>query len=264
MLFQCIEIHKPWWTTYDKLKQGRWCPTCGGKLPKTLDEYKVVGESNKITFIGKKVPENSFIRTNNWKCKLGHTFRSCYNKVKQNKGCPHCAGNFPKTIEDYRTVGLVRNIGFIDTVIPESVNTPTDGWVDRYGHRWRASFSSINQGSGCPQCHLKTQHKIFDVIKKIYPDFIWESTILQNGRNGKTQKLDMYSPSLHTAIEYDGEQHFKSIAHWGGNDNLAKIKVRDIKKNARCAELGIRLIRINYLDYQKDPEGTIQKLINSL
>ena len=47
-------------------------------------------------------------------------------------------------------------------------------------------------------------------------------------------------------IEYDGEQHFKSVEKWGGEEQLNIQKERDARKNAYCREQGIPLIRIPY------------------
>ena len=47
-------------------------------------------------------------------------------------------------------------------------------------------------------------------------------------------------------IEYDGEQHFKAIEAWGGEEKLQIQKERDERKNIYCKEQGIPLIRIPY------------------
>lgn len=44
-------------------------------------------------------------------------------------------------------------------------------------------------------------------------------------------------------LEYDGEQHFKSVEHWGG---LEKTRAHDLQKNHYCFKNNIRLIRIPY------------------
>lgn len=52
-------------------------------------------------------------------------------------------------------------------------------------------------------------------------------------------------------IEYDGEQHFKPVEAWGGEEKLKIQQERDMKKNQWCKENNIRLIRIPYTDYDK-------------
>lgn len=50
-------------------------------------------------------------------------------------------------------------------------------------------------------------------------------------------------------IEYDGEQHFKSVDFFGGEEKLKLQQERDERKNKWCEENNIRLIRIPYIQY---------------
>ena len=47
-------------------------------------------------------------------------------------------------------------------------------------------------------------------------------------------------------IEYDGQQHFKSIEYWGGQLALIKRHQYDLAKNNWCHTHNIPLIRIPY------------------
>ncbi|MEX0134930.1 DUF2726 domain-containing protein [Bacillus nitratireducens] len=51
------------------------------------------------------------------------------------------------------------------------------------------------------------------------------------------------------AIEYDGEQHYKVIPHFGGEAGLQKRKNRDEIKTNYCKENNIPLIRIPYWEF---------------
>jgi protein-arginine kinase activator protein McsA len=39
--------------------------------------------------------------------------------------------------------------------------------------------------------------------------------------------FDFYLPNLNTCIEYDGEQHYKPISTFGGEEGLRKQQLRD-------------------------------------
>lgn len=52
-------------------------------------------------------------------------------------------------------------------------------------------------------------------------------------------------------LEYDGEQHFKSIDYFGGEEKLLIQQARDKRKNEYCAKNNIHLERIPYTDYKK-------------
>ena len=105
-------------------------------------------------------------------------------------------------------------------------------WKCKYGHQWEASIVNRVKGRNCPIC--KKEYKvsypekaIFYYISQNFKDTI-ENFKLENN-DGK--ELDIYIPSIKTAIEYDGFLWHKNIK-------------RDIDKDKICDELGIKLIRV--------------------
>ena len=60
------------------------------------------------------------------------------------------------------------------------------------------------------------------------------------------QRLDLFVPSLCLAIEYQGEQHYAALAHWGGEDGLAARRELDERKRDACARAGVRLLEWRY------------------
>ena len=60
------------------------------------------------------------------------------------------------------------------------------------------------------------------------------------------QSLDLYIPSLKTAIEYQGIQHYMPIDFFGGEDALAARQELDRQKKQLCEANGVRLIEWPY------------------
>ena len=92
------------------------------------------------------------------------------------------------------------------------------------------------------------------------------TTLLEeNGVNFKTQyRIDDFSlyslfdfaifdddNNLIKLIEFDGEQHFEPVEHFGGVEKFLIQKERDERKNKYCEENNIPLLRIPYWDYQR-------------
>ena len=62
-------------------------------------------------------------------------------------------------------------------------------------------------------------------------------------------------------IECQGEQHYKSIKNWGGENKLLIQQQHDKQKRQYCKENGIILIEIPYTDYEKiDTQYLLNKL----
>ena len=53
---------------------------------------------------------------------------------------------------------------------------------------------------------------------------------------------------LHCLIEYNGKQHYDSIAYWGGDEGLRIRQERDLVKYEYCKNNNISLIIYSYLD----------------
>ena len=59
-------------------------------------------------------------------------------------------------------------------------------------------------------------------------------------------ELDVWIPSKKIGIEYQGEQHFFPVKHWGGQAALHKLQERDREKRIACKINGIKLVEIPY------------------
>ena len=57
---------------------------------------------------------------------------------------------------------------------------------------------------------------------------------------------DFYLPEYNAFIEFDGQQHYKAVDLFGGEEGLRKTQERDALKNAYAYEHGIKMIRIPY------------------
>ena len=56
--------------------------------------------------------------------------------------------------------------------------------------------------------------------------------------------IDFYLPDYNIAIECQGEQHFKPVDYFGGDDGFEKTKQRDKIKKQLCEEHNIEVVYI--------------------
>jgi len=70
---------------------------------KILEDYKLLAIQKNGEYTSNIIPNKAHDKTVDkpWKCEKGHTWDACYTQVKSRSWCPVCAGNLPKTIEDY-------------------------------------------------------------------------------------------------------------------------------------------------------------------
>ena len=256
---------KIWWigkcghewqaTVTNRTHRKSGCPFCAGKKP-------IVGQTDLATvfpsissewdyaknepisphdvtpFCGKKVW---------WRCINGHSWEtSISSRTSHNYGCPYCAGRRAIIGEtDFATTmpsllpewNYKKNKEQFD-LTPESVtakSNKTVWWVCSRGHEWLAPIYRRTNGHGCPYCsrHLQKSYPetaVFYYISSVYPDAVqtYKSDFL-----GKYE-LDVFIPSINTAIEYDGSAYH----------NRSFSANREEKKYSITSQHSISLIRI--------------------
>lgn len=112
----------------------------------------------------------------------------------------------------------------------------------------------------CPNCARisKGEEKIKllldnEKIRYIYNDNYFKD--LKNPQNNNYLRYDFIITDENKIplylIEYDGEQHFKSVEQWGGEERLKKQQIYDNIKNEYAINHNLPLIRIPYTHYKE-------------
>lgn len=123
-------------------------------------------------------------------------------------------------------------------------------------NEWSATFSSVAGGRGCPSCTAsKGEALIQSALDSLGSEYYYQHSFI-GCKNKQLLRFDFYVPSINTAIEYQGEQHFMPIDFAGkgedwANEQLDITQLRDQIKRDYCAANGIRLVEILYseIDY---------------
>lgn len=107
----------------------------------------------------------------------------------------------------------------------------------------------ILRGIGCGKCTVSIgENRIKDALDSHGIQFIPQYFFDDCKMNNRVMPFDFFIPDLDTAIEFDGEQHFKPVDHFGGEENLEITQKRDRFKTDYCKRNNINLIRIPYTD----------------
>ncbi|WP_141098861.1 hypothetical protein [Rhizobium esperanzae] len=96
-----------------------------------------------------------------------------------------------------------------------------------------------------------SETSLVDLVRSVFPDAIhqWRPSFLGS------QSVDIYVPSLKLAIEYQGEQHYRPISLFGGEQGFKATVARDERKRALLQANKIRL-----LEWRFDLEITAAEL----
>ena len=116
---------------------------------------------------------------------------------------------------------------------------------DGISTNWRLERTKIRTkltAEGIIKPKWKHELSLFHGVKDKYPDTLYQYRPEWLGR----QSLDLYIPSLKTAIEYQGIQHYLPIEFFGGEEALAQRQDLDLQKKKLCEANGVRLIEWAY------------------
>ena len=123
---------------------------------------------------------------------------------------------------------------------------------------WRLERTKIRTkltAEGIIKPKWKHELSLFHALRKRYPDTLYQYRPDWLGR----QSLDLYIPSLSTAIEYQGIQHYLPIGFFGGEEALALRKELDQNKKQLCSKNHVRLIE---WPYDKEPsDANIREML---
>ena len=92
----------------------------------------------------------------------------------------------------------------------------------------------------------KQEQVLYELVKEVFEGH----QIQRNVREKWLEylELDIWIPELKLGIEYQGEQHFRPIEHWGGSERLNEQQKRDARKKELCRKRGITLVEFFYYE----------------
>ena len=113
-------------------------------------------------------------------------------------------------------------------------------------HEWEVKPGNILAGKGCPKCNESHGEKNIGNYLNINHIFYIPQHTFDDCKDVRKLPFDFYMPELNMCIEYDGEQHFKAVDHFGGEEGLKIRQHHDQIKTNYCEQNNILLLRIKY------------------
>ena len=123
---------------------------------------------------------------------------------------------------------------------------------------WRLARTKIRTkltAEGVIKPKWKHELSLFHAVRGLYPDTLYQYRPDWLGR----QSLDLYIPSLSTAIEYQGVQHYLPVDFFGGEEALSQRRDLDRVKKELCEANSVQLIE---WPYSVDPtDKNVRKML---
>lgn len=257
--WRCASDHV-WPACYGKIMSGRGCPICARaataersrqqRHPPLL--YHALAQRLGFRWLGSEVSSANCKTT--WECRqAAHRWQSTYNKINHGRGCPRCAtrsraDSHRHTSADYHALAHQRGFTWIGPAVLTVARK--SWWRCLRGHSWRATYNSIQQGSGCHVCQDRVNGRLVSRIQR---------RLCRRLRGQLNKRVGNYA--IDVALEIDGVQiavEYDSWYYHGGQEILDQVR------DHALMETGWRVLRIRSpgpLPPKRDLDAALQRIL---
>ena len=228
--------------------KGHGCPHCAknGVRP-TLEAFRARFSDKMIN-----LSEFEYKRaTDAGKClceRCGNVWYTTPMSLMKGSGCPRCAkerramkrtsniDEFIRKIQEKHGINYdFSESKYVNAITKMAVICPSHG-------KFFMTPNDLLSGHGCPICSSsRLESEVRKILSENNIDFE-EQKRFEWLRLKKPLSLDFYLPKQNIAIECQGIQHYKAIERFGGEEELVKIKNRDLIKKELCEKQGITIV----------------------
>lgn len=160
--------------------------------------------------------------------------------------CHFCGGGIPK----FEYGHSMYYSSFLQRYLPYHglLSRMKYGQATYEGEKHRQVENELRERFGYPKVGQQwvTETTLYKIVCMLFPD----NEVIHHYRGVELEglELDIWLPEYQLGIEYQGEQHYIVIEHWGGKEGLEKRIANDKKKKGLCNKLGYQLIEIKYTE----------------
>lgn len=253
-------IHGSFYQYPDTHLRGSGCPRCAGNKVSQEDFIEKASNIHRNKYDYSLIEYKNTLTPVKIICPIHGVFEQRPREHIQGNGCPYCAGTKKSNTEEF--------INKAKKLFPDYDYSK----VDYKNNHTKVEIICKDHGSffikpndllcnhGCPSCSISSGERkikryldekgIEYIQQKSFPDLFYKDKF-------HPLKFDFYLPSYNLCIEYQGEQHFRPLDYFGGEESFKKGIERDNIKRNYCKENNIRLIEIRY---NEDVENILTKL----
>jgi hypothetical protein len=200
LTWQCGKRHV-WEATPNKVRSGRWCPTCGTKKRGDAQRLDIQAAKNLAEGRGGACLSTEYITAHaklSWQCTEGHVWDATYSNTKKGHWCPVCSYQYRgdlhrKTIGDIRAIAT--ELG--GECLSNDGDYKTAHSLLRFqcaiGHVWNAKATDVRTGTWCRECANARTHE----AQRLGIDFVVEEARKRDG-----ECLSSEYKNRHSALKF--------------------------------------------------------------
>lgn len=258
MLIQCNVCGNQWNSTPHNLLHGEGCPNCAKEIHDTNDVANFL-KNNGYTciIVGEYINYNADLELI---CECGNHFFTSFASLRKTRGvCKSCRARMRRESQM-----------FTQEKASEIVSDATNGQYalsgDYSGYSQVTLFTHLDCGIvfetrfdhlvekdvRCPHCYgnkSKGELAIAQWLTTHCLEFEAQKRFNDCRGDCKALPFDFYIPKFRLAIEYQGEQHYKAISLFGGQEAFNLRVKYDAIKEHYCKSNNITLICIPYWEF---------------
>lgn len=282
LLCRCVTHNYEWSPQPYRLLQGQGCPVCGQEKCYAFSQTRKPTNENFSSRLAEKFPQivpiESYINSSTpieMFCTIhNHYWKARPNDLLRGHGCPKCGREKAANNKAYSHEEFVEEL---------SKRNPDVEVIGEYRAMkakikcrcricsaiWEPqALNLFYANSGCPVCsESKGEKLIRQYLQETAVNFCREYKF-DDCRNVYALPYDFAILNNDNVviglIEYDGEQHFKPVKHFGGESHFQMTSGNDAIKNKYAEDNKIPLLRCNYLQSNEQVLSELASFIETI
>jgi len=153
--WECQKGHR-WESKPVNIKQGWWCPTCGGKEKATIEQMQEY--ASKYNGLCLSTIYCDYTTPLLWRCEKGHEWEYSWLDIRRNSWCKECTRSRKAALKRSQ---ILKELELITK--DKKGKILSTQWNDikdklffqcQFGHTWETTYKNIRKGSWCHECGI--------------------------------------------------------------------------------------------------------------
>lgn len=232
------KVHGYFWQTPGNHLKGKGCPSCYGTPKKTKDEF--IKQARILWGDRFDYSKVDYINNSTKVCIIDKDGKEYFQTPSNHLSGYDCSNNKLITKEDFINAANKIHHGKYSYDFVSYNNSSQKVCIEckEHGIFYQSLYNHL-KGQGCPFCLKKSflEEYVCSELEKSKISFEAQKRFKWLGK----KSLDFFIPSINTAIECQGKQHFYENGRFEGFETLLK---RDIEKYNLCKKNGVNIIYV--------------------